>query len=354
MDVSSRDSALLLDRLLHDPGFRARFNADPEAAAREAGFEHLAEEVRADPGRAFETLEIRESRSSLAGAMMAAAVEGLALLEVPDDVQAHAPTTDRPDPAGAAQTATGTDDAPVDEDEEPDDEEPDEEEDEDEADDDDFDADDGDSSGAESDRPAQRDPPAPVEPGHDLKPDPEQYGMAGGGGARSPIDTAVLDDQNITLDANGRQDFAKGRMDPRVGTLLLRLAERHEITISSTTSDHPQGTAGGSTSNHWYGRAFDIATVDGEIVRPDSAASRALADELATVDPSFRPDEIGTPWAIGSPGYFTDGSHQDHIHIAFDQAIEPRWRPPGENEAMVMPAITPDEVRAGRNANAAP
>ena len=170
--------------------------------------------------------------------------------------------------------------------------------------------------------------------------------MAGGGGAPSPIDTAVLDDQNITLDPNGRQDFAEGRMDPRAGTLLLRLAERHEITISSTTSDHPQGTAGGSTSNHWYGRAFDIATVDGEIVRPDSAASRALADELATVDPSFRPDEIGTPWAIGSPGYFTDGAHQDHIHIAFDQAIESRWRPPGENEAMVMPAITPDEVRA--------
>ena len=213
------------------------------------------------------------------------------------------------------------------------------------SDDDDSDDADGDGSGTDSDPPAQPGPSAPVDLGQDWKPDPDQYGMAGGGGPRSPIDTAVLDDPNITLDANGHQDFAKGRMDPRVGTLLLRLAQRHEITLSSTTSDHPQGTAGGSPSNHWYGRAFDIATVDGEIVRPNSAASRALASELATVDPSFRPDEIGSPWRINSPAYFTDGDHQDHIHIGFDQAIEPRWRPPGENQALVLPAITPDQLR---------
>jgi hypothetical protein len=77
--------------------------------------------------------------------------------------------------------------------------------------------------------------------------------MAGGGGPRSPVDAAVLESSSITLDADGGEDFTKGRMDPRVGALLLKLAEDHEITLASTTSDHPQNTAGGSPSNHWYG-----------------------------------------------------------------------------------------------------
>ncbi len=163
--------------------------------------------------------------------------------------------------------------------------------------------------------------------------------MAGGGGPRSAIDTAVLHNSHITLDANGKQDFAKGRMDPRLGTVLLRLAEKHTLTLSATTSDHPQGTAGGSTSNHWYGRGLDIATVDGEIVRPDSDAGRKLAGELARLDASIRPDEIGSPWSIGAPGFFSDADHQDHIHVAFDEAIDRKWKPP--NDARVLPTVRP-------------
>jgi hypothetical protein len=75
--VSSSDQVRLLERLLEDPGFRARFRDDPVTAVREAGLEPLVDQVDGDGERALETLEIRESRSSLAGMMLAASVEGL-------------------------------------------------------------------------------------------------------------------------------------------------------------------------------------------------------------------------------------------------------------------------------------
>ena len=40
---------------------------------------------------------------------------------------------------------------------------------------------------------------------------------------------------------------------------------------------------------------------------------------LQDLDPSIRPDEIGTPWAIDGRGYFTDAGHQDVLHIGFDE-----------------------------------
>src|SRR3954452_1386681 len=69
-------AARLLERLLTDAELRARFRRDPAAVAREADLDELAGDFSG--GSAMETLERRESRSSLAGVMMAAAVEGMA------------------------------------------------------------------------------------------------------------------------------------------------------------------------------------------------------------------------------------------------------------------------------------
>jgi hypothetical protein len=376
--VSSPDGARLLERLLEDPGFRARFRSNPVAAAREAGFGDLADEL-AGGERPLQTLEIRESRSSVAGMMLAAAAEGVGLFELSEHVLPHVGAEDAladtkpPEPApedlGDVETAAPASDTPDSDDQEsddqesddqesdgpgsddddqdePDEEEPDEDKpDEDEDGDDSDDSDDSDDDSDDDDNPDETGSgpgeAAPQTSGN-WKPDPEQYGMASGGGPKSPIDAAVLHNSRITLDANGKQDFAKGRMDPRLGAVLLRLAEKHELTLSATTSDHPQSTAGGSPSNHWYGRGVDIATVDGEIVRPDSAASRKLAAELTRLDAAIRPDEVGSPWSIAAPGFFTDASHQNHIHVAFDHVIDPKWKPP--NDARVMPALRPDQV----------
>ncbi|MGZ4169580.1 MAG: hypothetical protein ACXVSA_22950, partial [Solirubrobacteraceae bacterium] len=74
-------AAALLERLLTDAEFRARFRSRPEVACREAGLTDLADEIRMGGG-ALQTLEVRESRSSLLGVLMAAALEGVGVLEL--------------------------------------------------------------------------------------------------------------------------------------------------------------------------------------------------------------------------------------------------------------------------------
>ena len=65
-------AAKLIERLLADPGFRDRFRRNPSAACREAGLDSLADEMAIGAGKAMHTLDMRESRSSLAGVVMAA------------------------------------------------------------------------------------------------------------------------------------------------------------------------------------------------------------------------------------------------------------------------------------------
>src|SRR5215203_3543179 len=82
-------AAKLIERLLVDPAFRARFRRDPAAACREAGLEELAQEMSLGAGKAMMTLDLRESKSSLAGVMMAAAMEGVGIMQFAEHVAPH-------------------------------------------------------------------------------------------------------------------------------------------------------------------------------------------------------------------------------------------------------------------------
>ena len=70
----------VLQRLLTDPQFRSTFRRDPRAACLLAGLDDAAEAF-SGTGHAAQTLEIRESKSSLAGLLMAAAAEGAAVYQ---------------------------------------------------------------------------------------------------------------------------------------------------------------------------------------------------------------------------------------------------------------------------------
>ena len=74
-----------------------------------------------------------------------------------------------------------------------------------------------------------------------------------------------------------------------------------------------------------------------------------MASELSSLDPNYRPNEIGSPWAISGPGYFTDGAHQDHLHIGFKEQITADWKPPAD----VAAAGTPEAAGAPAAAAAA-
>src|SRR3954447_21264106 len=82
-------AAKLLERLLSDPAFRARFRRDPAGACREAGLDRLAQEMSIGGGKAMHTLDLRESKSSLAGVMMAAAMEGAAIYQFTENILPH-------------------------------------------------------------------------------------------------------------------------------------------------------------------------------------------------------------------------------------------------------------------------
>jgi hypothetical protein len=66
----------------------------------------------------------------------------------------------------------------------------------------------------------------------------------------------------------------------------------------------------------------------GSPVGPGNAAALAGTSGLSSLHPSYRPDEVGSPWAMSQPGYFTDAASQDNIHVAFKQPIDPGWTPP--------------------------
>jgi len=85
-------AAELLERLLTDPQLRADFRRNPASIASQFGLTGVAAELSAS-GKALHTLEIRESRSSLAGVMMAAAAEGVGIVELTSYVSGHGSLT---------------------------------------------------------------------------------------------------------------------------------------------------------------------------------------------------------------------------------------------------------------------
>jgi hypothetical protein len=175
-------------------------------------------------------------------------------------------------------------------------------------------------------------PPAPGAPGSPGAPaakplDPRQFGVEGTGGPPTPEALALIGNPNAGLDADGVADLRAGRIDPRIVALLTKLAQAHRITVSAMCSDHPKFTSGGSISNNYLGRGADIAAIDGLPVKASNATAREVAVGLSSLAPSYRPNEIGTPWAISAPGYFTDAAHQQMIHVAFKTPIDPWWTP---------------------------
>ena len=90
MATSEADiAAQLIERLLGDPKFRAEFRRDPASACRQAGLDELADEMSIGAGKAMMTLDQRESKSSLAGVMMAAAMEGVGIYQFGEHILPH-------------------------------------------------------------------------------------------------------------------------------------------------------------------------------------------------------------------------------------------------------------------------
>jgi hypothetical protein len=155
---------------------------------------------------------------------------------------------------------------------------------------------------------------------------PFELGLTVGGLAAAPEDPVsdalaqqVLSDDQITLEARSTSDLVAGRVDPRVSAVLLEAAKLEPISLWVIQTGHSYYVAGTNRpSNHSFGRAVDIGSVGGELVSPTNEAAHRLALALGRLPIEIRPTEIGSPWAIGEPEYFTNAGHQDHLHVGFD------------------------------------
>jgi len=118
-----------------------------------------------------------------------------------------------------------------------------------------------------------------------------------------------------------RLDLEAGAVDPRIVGLLGAMTQSHQITISSLRSDHSMYTVAGGVSNHYYGRAMDIAAVDG-VSCTDTAPSApcaALATTLSQLPSPAMPTELIYCFDVDGPGpAFARADHCDHIHAGYD------------------------------------
>lgn len=128
-----------------------------------------------------------------------------------------------------------------------------------------------------------------------------------------------LDNLQI-LNPAARKDIQNGLIDPRVLNLLAILTQNHSLTVSSLRSDHGMMTTSGNVSNHYYGRAMDIAAVDGVSCTDMSPEGPcATVGRLLTLLPDGAgPTELIYGFDLDGDGpAFAMADHRDHIHAGF-------------------------------------
>jgi hypothetical protein len=128
--------------------------------------------------------------------------------------------------------------------------------------------------------------------------------------------------ENLTiLNEVAREDLEAGRIDPRIVGLLGAITQGHQLVISSLRSDHSMYTASGGVSNHYYGRAMDIAAVDGVSCTDTgpTAPCAELGRTLAALPAPALPTELIYCFDLDGPGpAFARSDHCDHIHAGYD------------------------------------
>jgi membrane-bound lytic murein transglycosylase B len=134
--------------------------------------------------------------------------------------------------------------------------------------------------------------------------------------------TAPINWSNLTLSNSLElRDLTTGALDPRIVALIGAITQEHELTLSALRSDHSELTTTGYVSNHFYGRAMDIAVVDGVSctdTSPDAPCGE-LAHTLSQLPPPLHPTELIYCYDVDGPGpAFALPDHCDHVHVGFD------------------------------------
>ncbi len=136
------------------------------------------------------------------------------------------------------------------------------------------------------------------------------------------ITSSPINWSNLTLSNSlEKRDLETGAIDPRIVGLIGAITQTHTITISALRSDHSMYASSGFVSNHYYGRAMDIAVVDNvpctDVAR-DAPCGR-LGETLAHLTGPSHPTELIYCFDLDGPGpAWAQADHCDHVHVGFD------------------------------------
>jgi hypothetical protein len=126
----------------------------------------------------------------------------------------------------------------------------------------------------------------------------------------------VLGSSRVRLPYAAAADVRSGAIHAGVLTTLLALADRHVVDVSVVRSGHPLYVFGTSRlSDHPRGRAVDVWALDGRaLVVPANHGLAVEGMQLAVAQGAYN---VGGPVQLSGPQYFSDRTHQDHIHLGF-------------------------------------
>ncbi|HEU5000202.1 MAG TPA: hypothetical protein VFT68_14770 [Lapillicoccus sp.] len=129
---------------------------------------------------------------------------------------------------------------------------------------------------------------------------------------------AVLANGRIRLPPAAAADIAAGNLRPKPMQALLDLARDYDIDVSIVFKPHPDNVfATNRLSDHTRRRAWDIWAVNGQAVIAESTPD-ALIDGFLRDAKDAGAYNIGGPRLLSGAGYFSDRTHRDHCHIAFN------------------------------------
>jgi hypothetical protein len=127
---------------------------------------------------------------------------------------------------------------------------------------------------------------------------------------------AVLANDRIRLPFAARADVAAGGIHDTVLSALNALAVDHVADVSVLRSGHPLHVFGTSRlSDHPRGRAVDIWALDDQpLVLPRNRPLAVNAMRFAVAHGAYN---VGGPVQLNGSQYFSDRTHQDHVHMGF-------------------------------------
>ena len=133
----------------------------------------------------------------------------------------------------------------------------------------------------------------------------------------------VLEDTRIDIYQCGRDDIRAGLIDKRVLVTLKWLAGAGlRPTVSSLKCGHSKFVAGGGRiSDHWFGRAVDLAAVNGISIldnQQDGGITDITIRKLLELKGIMSPTQIiSLRTYAGADNTLALPDHDDHIHIGF-------------------------------------